>query len=275
MLRKLTKLGLLTFLAVGILSDSILAQPAQNVEKAQVMVLGVYHFANPNADYVKTEFPDHLSEKKQKEIAEVLDLLAKFKPTKIVVEAVPENTKVQNNYQEYLKDNYKLTANETEQIGFRLAKRLEHKQVYLADHQIGMDFDLLMATANETKNTQFLGFFQMVMGEAQAMLKRHAAISVREAFVELNEPILAERMKEFYLQMARVRSKDKFVGADVLTSWYQRNFRISTNIAQIVDSPKDRVLVIFGQGHAPYLRDGIKSSPDMQLIEPNDYLKTK
>lgn len=55
---------------------------AQTQSKAQVMFLGVYHFNNPNQDVVKSNFPDHLSEKKQQEIAEVLDLLAKFKPTK-------------------------------------------------------------------------------------------------------------------------------------------------------------------------------------------------
>lgn len=252
---------------------SVIAQ--QNNEKVQVMLLGVYHFANPNADLVKSKFPDHLSDKKQKEIAEVLELLAKFKPSKIVVEQVPENTQVQTNYQEYLKDNYKLTANETEQIGFRVAKKFGHEKIYLADHQLGMDFEALIAAANETKNMQFLKFFQAVLAEAQTMQTRHGQISVREALTELNEPLFQERLKDFYLQMARVRSKEKFVGADVLTGWYQRNFRIFTNLAQIVESPKDRVLVIFGQAHVPYLRDAIKSSPDMKLIEPNNYLKAK
>jgi hypothetical protein len=58
-----------------------------------------------------------------------------------------------------------------------------------------------------------------------------------------------------------------------LATWYQRNFRIITNIMQVIESPRDRVLVIFGQGHIPYLREGIKSNSDMQLIEPNDYLR--
>lgn len=271
MFRQLTNYFFLALFTVGILSNSIAAQQ----QKAQVMILGVYHFANPNLDLVKSNLPDHLSDQKQKEIAELLDLLANFKPTKIVVEAAPENTKVQNNYSEYLKGNYKLTADETAQIGFRLAKRFDLKQLYLADHQISMDFDALMAAATETKNTQFLELFQKEMAKVQAMQKHHGEITVREALAELNEPLFQERTKDLYLQLARVRSKDKFVGADVLTAWYQRNFRIFTNLVQIIDSPNDRVLVIFGQGHIPYLRDAVKSSPDMQLIEPNDYLKNK
>lgn len=271
MFRQLTNYFFLALFTVGIFSNNIAAQQ----QKAQIMILGVYHFDNPQLDLVKSSFPDHLSAQKQKEIAELLDLLAKFKPTKIVVEAVPESTQVQNNYLEYLKGNYQLTASETEQIGFRMAKHFDLKRLYLADHQIPMDFNALMAAANETKNTQFLELFTKTMAKVQAMQKHHAEITVREALAELNEPLFQEQTKDLYLQMARVRGKDKFVGADVLTGWYQRNFRIFTNIAQAIDSPNDRVLVIFGQGHIPYLRDAVKSSPDMNLVEPNDYLNKK
>jgi hypothetical protein len=114
-----------------------------------------------------------------------------------------------------------------------------------------------------------------ILAEVEAMQKRQAQATVREALAELNEPALQDRTKDFYLQMSRVRSKDKFVGADALAQWYQRNFRILTNLTQIIDSPQDRVLVIFGQGHIPYLRDGIKANSDMQLVEANDYLRKK
>lgn len=248
---------------------------AQTQGKAQVMFLGVYHFNNPNLDVVKSNFPDHLSEKKQQEIAEVLDLLAKFKPTKIVVEAPPEEASVQANYESYLKGEYKLSGRELEQIGYRLAKRLGLTRVYGADNRVGFDFDAIFAAAKETNNKYFLEAVPKVLAEVEAMQRRQAQETVREALAELNEPALQDRTKDFYLQMSRVRSKDKFVGADALAQWYQRNFRILTNLAQIIDSPQDRVLVIFGQGHVPYLRDGIKANPDMQLVEVNSYLARK
>lgn len=272
-LNKQLKFSFLCILNIILLLPGIVAAQEQN--KARVMILGVYHFHNPNADMIKTDYPDHLSEKKQREIAEVLDLLAEFKPTKILVEAAPESVSVQNDYQKFLKGEYKLTANEIDQLGFRLAKRLGHKQIYLADNRMGMDFNSVMAAAQETKNTQFLEAFQKAMAEIGQMEKRHAQISVRETLSELNEPELQNRTRDYYLQLTRVRTKDKFVGADVLAGWYQRNFRILTNILQVVESPQDRVLVIFGQGHAPYLREGIKSDPNLQLVEPNDFLRKK
>ncbi len=246
---------------------------AQEQSKAQVMVLGVYHFHNPNADFIKTDYPDHLSEKKQREIAEVLDLLAKFKPTKIVVEVTPEHTSVHDEYQKYLKDEFTLTANEIHQLGFRLAKRLGHKQIYFGDNKIGMDMNAIIAAAKESNNSRFLAEFQKAMGEVAEMQKRHAQMSVREALYENNDPQLIDQTRRLYLQMNRVRSKDQFVGANVLAGWYQRNFRILTNIYQTIESPQDRVLVIFGQGHAPYLREGIEADPNLQLVEPNKFLR--
>lgn len=259
--------------AVGAILFVTCVAVAQQQSKAQVMVLGVYHFHNPNADFIKTDYPDHLSAKKQQEIAEVLDLLAKFSPTKIVVEVTPENTSVHDEYQKYLKDEFELTANEIHQLGFRLAKLFGHKQIYFGDNRVGMDMNAVVAAAQETDNTQFLAEFQKAMVEVGEMQKRHAQISVREALYEMNATQLIDQTRRLYLQMNRVRSKDQFVGANVLAGWYQRNFRILTNIYHTIESPQDRVLVIFGQGHAPYLREGIQADPNLQLIEPNDFLR--
>jgi len=245
----------------------------QSQSKAQVMILGVYHFDNPNQDYVKSNLDDHLSEKRQQQIAEVLEMLAKFKPTKVVLEAPPEALRAQQNYDAYLKGEFKLTANEIHQLGYRLAKQFNHKQVYLADHRIGMDIEAVMAAAQKNGDKVFLETFQKVIAEVTELQRKQNSMTVRESLVIYNDPKLQDRARDFYLQLARVRDGEKFVGADVLSDWYKRNFRIFTNINQIVTSPEDRVLVIFGQGHAPILREMVRSCADMQLVEPNDYLK--
>lgn len=245
-------------------------QPA--TKKAQVMVLGVYHFNNPNQDYVKTSVDDHLSDKRQKEILEVVELLSRFKPTKIILEAVEGVSPVAQNYDAYLKGQYKLAANERDQIGFRLAKQFNHKQVYAADHKLDMDVGAVIQAAQESNNRAFLDEFQKVMAEVQDFEKRKATMTVREILIVMNDPNLLQRAGAIYLQMARVRSGEKFVGADVVAGWYQRNFRIFSNLARLIE-PEDRVLVIFGQGHSYTLRELTRSSPDMQLVEAVDYLK--
>jgi len=69
-----------------------------------------------------------------------------------------------------------------------------------------------------------------------------------------------------------VRDEKGFVGAEVAAEWYRRNFCIFANLSAVV-RPGDRVIVFFGQGHVPYLRELVKSSPDLELVEANEYLK--
>ena len=243
-------------------------------EKAQVMIVGVYHFESPNLDYVKSEKVDHLAEAKQKEIAEVLERLAKFKPTKIVLEATPDSEALQQRYAAFLADRHTLAGNEREQLGFRLARQFGHARVYMADHPSGMDLGAVLEAAKESGDQRFLAWFQGAMAEAQGLMERQARASVRDALVMLNEPELMDRTRDLYMQLARVRGGAQgFVGADVVANWYRRNFCIFANVAAAVESPQDRVLVLFGQGHAPYLRELVRSSPDLELVEANTYLK--
>jgi hypothetical protein len=271
MKRKLRKLFcslmLAGFSAIGIFAG----QPMQG--KAQVMVLGVYHFNNPNQDAIKTDFPDHLSEKKQKEIDAVLNKLAAFKPTKIVIEVPADNELIRKQYRDYLAGEFELRANEAYQLGFKLAKRFGHEEIYPADHKMGMNIGVVIEAAKQSGNTQFLADMQNVMGQIQAQQKRYETMPVLDILIDMNRPEFQEMTRDFYLQFLKVKTKDGFEGADVLTAWYQRNFRISSNIMQVIDSPEDRVLVIFGQGHAPYLREAVKAFPHIQLIEPNGFLK--
>jgi hypothetical protein len=261
---------LLIFTALTVASVSAQSKPAA---KAQVMILGTYHFENPGLDYVKSELDDHLSEKRQQQILEVVELLAKFKPTKIVVEAEPAVAeRLQTAYDSWLKGERTLKASEMQQIGFRLAKQFGHKKLYPADHKLDMDFNAVMATAQQTGNRQFLEFFGKVMVEVQEYQKRLATMTVREALIFQNAPKQLSYQHDIYLQLARVGADGKFTGADVLASWYQRNFRIFTNLTRVIESPEDRVLVIFGAGHAALLRELTQSSYDLQLIEPNDFL---
>ena len=51
--------------------------------RAEVLVLGVYHMANPGRDIFNTRADDVLAPKRQQEIAELARVLEKFAPTKV------------------------------------------------------------------------------------------------------------------------------------------------------------------------------------------------
>src|SRR5260221_8051074 len=97
----------------------------QAQQKTKVLVLGSYHMGNPGLDAFNMQADDVTVPKRQKEIEEFVALLATFRPTKICLEAgIDRQLKLNENYQAYLNGGKGLRKNETDQIGFRLAKKL-------------------------------------------------------------------------------------------------------------------------------------------------------
>ena len=60
---------------------------AAAAQSAEILILGTYHMANPGHDIFNMEADDVLLPKRQKEIAQLIDVLKKFRPTKIAIES--------------------------------------------------------------------------------------------------------------------------------------------------------------------------------------------
>ena len=104
-----------------------------------LMVVGSYHMSNPGLDAVNMKAGDVLTPEKQKEIAEVLDRLTVFGPTKIAIEASFKGSPTPQHYADYLAGKFELTRNEIHQIGFRLARQMNHATIYPVDFPMWMD----------------------------------------------------------------------------------------------------------------------------------------
>src|SRR5438034_630106 len=94
--------------------------------------------ANPGLDSTNLQADDVLSPRRQNEIADVVDYLARFAPTKIAIEAPYRDTWSTAAYGKYLQGQYTLGRNETEQIAFRLALRLSLPTVHPVDYPMFM-----------------------------------------------------------------------------------------------------------------------------------------
>jgi hypothetical protein len=62
-----------------------------------------------------------------------------------------------------------------------------------------------------------------------------------------------------------------YSNTDLATNWYKRNLRIFTNIVEATE-PGDRLLVMFGVGHAKLLRDFASEHPRYCLVDAVAYL---
>ena len=239
----------------------------------QVMVLGVFHFANPNADYAQFRGTDVLTETRQREIETVTAQLARFNPTKIALEREPaESDSINADYRRYRAGTFPLGRNEMYQLGFRLAAQLHLTRLYPVDFLLGMRIDSVMAYA-QLHDTAFVTRFNAtVTGVVQLLdrMQREETIGANLRF--LNDPANILRAHQPYVGMTTVGAGDSYVGARVVADWYSRNLHIFANVARIAE-PGDRVLLIIGMGHTPILRELIRSHPAMQLVEPLGYLR--
>ena len=102
--------------------------------KPTLVILGTYHMGTPGNNVVNPKVADITAPERQKQVIELVEKLKKFKPTKIVLECdLEDDVKTQENYDKYLSGSYQLTKNETNQIGFRLAKESGLKKVNCVD----------------------------------------------------------------------------------------------------------------------------------------------
>lgn len=257
-----------TLLAVLILNvaATVFAQGERQQTKPVVMILGTYHMGNPGLDLNNVKSDDVRSEKRQKEIAELIAILKKFKPTKIAVEFTPDEAKYLARYSQYLDGKYELAANEIDQIGFRLAKEMNHKQIYPIDRKGNFDFDKVVASAKangqEAQVNRMMDFGKSETTRMQEMTK---TATVTEMLRYMNDPSKIEEMHKPYLAMLRVGSEQDYAGVDLVRDWYERNMKIYSNIARLADSPNERILVIIGAGHAKLLQQFISESGDFDL----------
>jgi len=249
--------------AAGVGAEASRAQPQARPE---VLILGTYHMGNPGRDLYNTEADDVLSPQRQTEIARVVELLEEFRPTKIAVEAGFGDNRVADRYSDYVAGEYALTRNETEQLGFRLAKELGHETVYPVDVDGEFPWPRLVKFAQATGRDADIDALMKEGGESAAALQEYlASHTILETLLHMNsEERVAKDMGD-YFRMAELGEPWDWAGADLVSSWFRRNMRIYTNIVQLVDSPDERILVIYGAGHLGWLQFAFDGNPDFRL----------
>lgn len=269
-MRKLSLVFLVVALSVGAMAQT--APP----RRPEILILGTYHMANPGRDIFNMTADDVLSSKRQTEVSELLEVLKRFKPTKIAIEAVVYEDRIPKRYADYLAGKYALSKNEIDQIGLRLAKELGLKTVYPVD--IDGDFPM-QRVINFAKATGRSEVMDKLMSEIGEMVKRQDVYlhshTILETLLYMNEDGKVAEDVGFYLREARLGEAGDYAGPDLLAGWCQRNIRIYCNIGNIIESPNERVLVIYGAGHLGWLREDVASDPTVKLRKLSEFIAPK
>lgn len=214
---------------------------------------------------------DVLAEPKKSEVTELVEYIKKFKPTKIAIEATDSWNACQK-LREYKAGQHQDNRDERYQLGMRIASELEIDTLYSIDSG-SLDDDLIKIDSayitNLFKDFDFKSsdpFYKMMFDWIGYEDKAVSKVNLLKYFKHINSKNSHEYNYGLYL--IGDFKIDKNRGADILSIWwYNRNLRIFRKIQEITESPEDRILVLFGNGHAAILRQLLECSPEYDFIE--------
>jgi hypothetical protein len=257
--------------------------PDGTERRAAIMYLGVFHFDYPNLDVQKpVGVIDVLEPQRQRELDEIVALIAEFRPTKVAVEFTPgRQPRLDSLYAEYRAGRWTPSRNEVYQLGFRLAERLGLPGVVAIDTE-RHDFFVDLARQQLEPRAQELFATDVEWRErlsGQRAREDSVALergeSLREKLLRGNSP---ERLRRDHMAYSvgffKFDGEDGgYLGADFISGWYNRNLRIFRNLQRITSSPEERILFIVGSGHLPILRFVTEHSPEYELVDATTYLR--
>jgi hypothetical protein len=263
------------------------SDPFADVPRADVMLLGTFHFDDLGLDDYRPQFPwDPMTPVHQREIENVVTRLAAFAPTRIAVEwPVARQPELDSLYAAYLDGRLTLGPNEVQQIGFRLGKRLGHALLYAVDVQ-GRAYEPGMTDAEYNARVARLmeGADAALVARQQRMEMRytvlHRTADSLKTTMPLAEYLAGENTRDeimrghgqYLIGGFRIGRDGDYLGPDMRTRWYNRNLRIFHNLQRIAH-PDDRVLLIIGAGHLPVLHHAVDASPEFRLVDVVPYLR--
>ncbi len=247
---------------------------------AEVAILGTFHFQSNVDAYKRKYHVDISAEKTQQEIQELLDHLKRFQPTKIALEVpVKKQEKLDSLYQEYRKGNFELPVPEMYQLGFRLAKQLDHPHIYGVDTQAPLHMENRVADweqyAKETGVYDKWRYFDSYFtGKYASSDSLKTTMSLLDYYSFLNSKEVEDVSGQDKLNgMIQLGAGDSYIGADGITKDYRRNLRIYANMLHLIESDEDRFLMIYGSSHKRILRHFFEDSLEFTYMDISSYLK--
>ncbi|MCB9879006.1 MAG: hypothetical protein H6835_15535 [Planctomycetes bacterium] len=257
--------------------DGYLAAAAQ--APVEVVLLGTFHFDDQGLDeYQPQHHFDALEAKRQQQIEAVVAALAKWQPDLICVERRPNaQPQVDADYRRYRDGELRDRRGELAQLAYRLAAQLGHERV----HAIDADGRALEPRVDPVQWAVERGVQRSL---ATPLLQAGARYTRdRDRFIDRedlstilrffnHERVLEASHAVYLVGKFRAADGEQFPGPDGFVSqWHNRNLRIFSNLCRVA-KPGQRVLVLFGVGHMPILRQCVVSSPEFRLVEVADVI---
>ena len=243
-------------------------------DRAQVLVVGTFHFNYPGLDALKTEENDKidvLKEPKKSEVTELVEYIKKFKPTKIAIESRSADVWNQR-FKEYKNGQHRDKRDERYQLAMRIAQDFSLDTLYAVD---AVPLSNILWSRDST-------FYKSITHKVDWDLEDPYWKNAEEYFEYREKQKKTTHVLDIFKRMNSREGHNANFGIYLTGSfatgdgqaadhfsmwWYNRNARIFANIINITESSDDRILVLFGNGHAAILRQFFEASPQYDFIE--------
>lgn len=249
----------------------------QNIYKTKfddaipVLNVATFHMGETSDTY-STDF-DENDKKNQHEIKKLAKLLAQFKPTIIVIEALPEKDSIrQADYLDYLKNPNKkfINPDERELLAYEVGRLSGATKIYGIDFKesYGIEGDTIKPV-DKTTNSKY---WKMV--DENDKKNPEEGIPFYNLFKLNNHPQYLESLININADLLLyISNKGKSEGADAAAKFYHRNLVMFSNLNQIPMTKDDRIFILMGGAHTAFFMDFLKRSPKFKIENTFDYLK--
>ncbi len=254
----------------------------QSDASVQVLLIGSSHWNNYQSkglDVAQTNEVDILSDQYQKELDQIVAKIKEFKPDKIFVErTVAYQPKLDSLYKLYKTTDWgQKRRNEIFQLGFKVAKELQHKKVYGVDYRgTQFPFDSLINAMKQAKQTTLIESFtkdiKKFEKEYNALISKKKPL--KDIFYYLNNKNQRKLNFGWYLNGANKGGTiDNNTGSFLASEWIRRNLYIYSSIQKYTEPKDKRIMVLMGAGHIAVLENLISYSPDWKIVELKDIMQ--
>ncbi|WP_290750935.1 DUF5694 domain-containing protein [Exiguobacterium sp. UBA3968] len=239
--------------------------------KPQILLLGMFHLDRPaNGDMIRPVIFDVASERRQQEIKEVVVRLNRFQPTCVALETSPERiSNLQHTYDTYQHES-DLTANERQQICFRLARMAGLAQLH------GVDWNEIVPGVPD------LGIVRSHHPEAfetivTAEMKRTEQLE--NAMEQLSFSKWLDRLHAEETIAASAKVYDQIEQLEngriwIERYWHARNQKIANRLLQLAQTT-ERIVCLYGAAHLPLLRQYLNESNQVVVMTWSDWNNDK
>ena len=204
---------LCSYIFFGLLTSQCLG------ETSHILIVGVFHFSNPQRDAVKIDQIDVTDGASQQYLERVAQRFALFRPTKVLQEFHPDQeAEINEQFNQFLTGEFKISTSELHQLGFRIARESKLDRMFGMDEwRPLMKFGELQDYMGKFDTASLERFQRQLANFAAEEEKAHSKLTIKQLLIRQNQEQSERENMSLYLST-------NHVGAGAYSGQNERSF---------------------------------------------------